>query len=205
MNTILTREAFENAIRLHDLMMESDAIFEDGNDRTEEVKELMMNPDNWVKNDYVPFVESLNKSKRKCFLTMYTPEELERDHVRTFQLRGFSIGYALKTMPDGNVDIISVHNNEPDVHNIGDLMLSLAKANGGTQLDHFDGKLSDIYSRNGFDEYQRFKFSDEMAPGDWDYKQYGRPDVVFRRIRKGQLDEWAIKIRNLNKRLDFID
>lgn len=204
MNKTLTREIMENAIRLHD-MMESVAILEGDIDRTDEVKELMKNPENWIRDDYDQFIESLNKSKRKCFLTMYTPEEFERDGVSTYQLRGFSIGYALKPMPDGNVDIISVHNNEPDVHNIGDLMLSLAKANGGTQLDHFDGKLSDIYSRNGFEEYDRWKFNDEMAPGDWNYEKYGRPDIVLRRIKKGGIDEWVIKMKNFQRRLDFID
>jgi hypothetical protein len=74
-----------------------------------------------------------------------------------------------------------------------------------TQLDHFDGKLSDIYSRNGFEEYDRWKFNDEMAPGDWDYEKYGRPDIVLRRIRKGEIDEWAIKMKNFQRRLDFID
>jgi hypothetical protein len=57
------------------------------------------------------------------------------------------------------------------------------KKNGGTKLDHFDGKLSDIYSRNGFVEYGRDKWNDEYRPVDWDNKN-GTPDVVYRRLEQ---------------------
>jgi hypothetical protein len=60
--------------------------------------------------------------------------------------------------------------------------MTSAKNNGGTQLDHFEGCLSDFYERNGFAEYDRCKWDDQYAPEDWDYEKYDRPDVVFRRL-----------------------
>ena len=193
---------FENAVRLHDLTIGH--ILSEEDDKTVEVLNKMSIPSNWIRNNYNDFINSLNKSSRPGFLTHYTPEELKQKGVQTFQLNGYNIGYALDKQEDGNVDIICVHNNEPQVHNIADVLLQQAKNNGGTQLDHFDGKLSDIYSRNGFEEYDRAKWNDEYAPYDWDYEKYGRPDVVFRRINQNKFNEWIDKVKTFEQRLNRI-
>ena len=185
-----------NALMLHECESH-DMLYEGADDKTEEVKDLIRANDSWIRNDYESFVESLRKSKRLSFLTPYTPKELKRKGAQTFQLDGYSIGYALIPTEDGEIDITSVHNNEDGVRNIADVLLDSAKKNGGTQLDHFDGKLSDIYSRNGFVEYERWPFDDRYAPEDWDYDTYGRPDVVFRRVDK-QLKESLSFFRRLN-------
>lgn len=124
---------YENAAMLFD-MTESVQIIEGGADdgQSEQVRQMMLEPSNWIRNDYDDFIDSLNKSKRSGFLSHYTPQELEKEGIQTYRLKGYSIGFALHTMPDGNVDIISVHNNEPNIHNIADTMLSVAKHNGGT-------------------------------------------------------------------------
>lgn len=195
-----SHEVFENAIRWHDLYNKP---VTEGEDRSEDVKKLMQDKNNWIINDYSAFVDSLNKSNRSGFLTHYTPQDLYKKGATTYQLKGYNIGYALCPDPeDGEVDIISVHNNEPDVHNIGDLMLTLAKQNGGTKLDHFEGKLSDIYSRNGFEEYDRYQWDDQYAPDDWDYKQYGRPDVVMRKIKRDNVSEWVHRQNTLLDRMN---
>ena len=86
-------------------------------------------------------------------------------------------------MPDGDMDIISVHNNT-DIHGVGEALIDSAKRLGGTTLDHFDGFLSNFYAKKGFKEDARGKWDDQYAPEDWDYEKYGRPDVVLRRLEK---------------------
>ena len=52
---------------------------------------------------------------------------------------------------------------------------------GGNKLDHFDGYLSDYYSKHGFKEYDIFKWDDQYKPIDWD-KNDGKPDVILRKL-----------------------
>lgn len=137
--------------------------------------------DDFVVDDYDAFVNNLRQSKRSSFLTQYTPDDFKNNGVKTFQVRDYPIGYALKKDADG-VDIISVHNNS-GVGGIGDALIQSAVKHGGTKLDHFHGYLSDFYTRNGFEEYDRYKWDDQYAPKDWDYDKYGRPDVIFRRLK----------------------
>lgn len=195
------KSIYENAISFHNLF-ENYIVSEDDDSKSQEVRNLMANPDNWVVNDYNGFVDSLNKSTRSGFLTHYTPEKLKELGATTYQLNGYNIGYALIPTKEGEVDIVSVHNNEPDIHNVGDVMLKNAVKNGGTQLDHFDGKLSDFYSRNGFVEHQRLKWNDEYAPEDWDYEKYGRPDVIVRKNYQSQVNEWVNKQKTITEMIE---
>ena len=51
-----------------------------------------------------------------------------------------------------------------------------------TKLNAFasgNGYLQNLYSKYGFRPVSRLPFDDEMAPKDWNYEKYGRPDVVF--------------------------
>ena len=171
---------YENAVLLLDLT-EGNSLEEVNGDRSDEVKSLMKNRENWIHNDYKSFLDSIG-GKHPEFLSKYTEDQLKDRKVDTYQLRGFNIGFGLKKVDDGNVDIILVHNSEDDVHGIADDLLNVIKKFGGTQLDHFEGKLSDIYERNGFVEYRREKWNDKYAPEGWDYSEYGKPDIVYRRL-----------------------
>lgn len=155
--------AFDNSF------IEDETLTEDkvDNEESQKVKEMILSNHYWIRNQYEQFLESLNRSTRKPFLSKYTAEELKNHNVQTYQLNGYHIGYALKPDEDG-VDIISVHNNEPNIKGVGDALIESAKANGGTKLDHYDGFLSDLYSKHGFEEYDR----------------YGRPDVILRKLKK---------------------
>lgn len=153
------------------------------NEESQKVKEMILSNEYWIRNQYEQFLESLNSSTRKPFLSKYTAEELKNHNVQTYQLNGYHIGYALKPDEDG-VDIISVHNNEPNIKGVGDALIESAKANGGTKLDHYDGFLSDLYSKHGFEEYDRYKWDDQYADPNWDYERYGRPDVILRKLKK---------------------
>lgn len=171
--------AFDNSF------IEDETLTEDkvDNEESQKVKEMILSNEYWIKNQYEQFLESLNSSTRKPFLSKYTAEELKNHNVQTYQLNGYHIGYALKPDEDG-VDIISVHNNEPNIKGVGDALIESAKANGGTKLDHYDGFLSDLYSKHGFEEYDRYKWDDQYADPNWDYERYGRPDVILRKLKK---------------------
>lgn len=171
--------AFDNSF------IEDETLTEDkvDNEESQKVKEMILSNEYWIRNQYEQFLESLNSSTRKPFLSKYTAEELKNHNVQTYQLNGYHIGYALKPDEDG-VDIISVHNNEPNIKGVGDALIESAKANGGTKLDHYDGFLSDLYSKHGFEEYDRYKWDDQYADPNWDYERYGRPDVILRKLKK---------------------
>lgn len=142
-----------------------------------------INNDQYIVNDYDSFCQEITRNKRTSFLTPYTPEELREAGVQTFQVKGYEIGFALKPMPNGDKDIISVHNNT-NIHGVGEALIDSAVRHGGTTLDHFDGFLSDFYQRKGFNEYDRWKWDDNYAPKDWDYTNLGRPDIILRRLEK---------------------
>lgn len=170
--------AFDNSF------IEDESLMEDkvDNEESQKVREMILSNQYWIRNEYEQFLDSLNQSTRKPFLSKYTAEELKNHNVQTYQLNGYHIGYALKPDEDG-VDIISVHNNEPNIKGVGDALIESAKSNGGTKLDHYDGFLSDLYSKHGFEEYDRYKWDDQYADPNWDYERYGRPDVVLRRLK----------------------
>ena len=53
---------------------------------------------------------------------------------------------------------------------------------GGDRIDFIDGFLNDFYRKFGFREYDRMKWDDKYAPDGWDYKRFGRPDIIFARL-----------------------
>ncbi len=154
------------------------------NEESKKVRDMILSNKYWIRNDYKGFCDSLSKSSRIQFLSKYTPEELKNAGVQTYQLQGYNIGYALKPDTDGYTDIISVHNNEPNIAHTGNALIVSAKANGGNKLDHYAGFLDKLYSDNGFEEYDRLPWDDKYADPNWDYATYKRPDVVMRRLPK---------------------
>lgn len=175
-------EAYNNLVFLD----ESETILNEFDEtETDKVKELIDNNNNWIINDYPKFFNALAKTSRPQFFTVHTPQEFKDSNTKTFLLNGYNIGYALMPAEDNNVDIISVFNNEPNIKNIGDNLIKSAIKNGGTQLDHYDVKaLSDLYDRHGLKVYDKYKWDSRYAHPYWDYKKYGKPDVLFRRIEK---------------------
>lgn len=184
-NNKLPNECIQEALFQQSLF--EDALNED-NLGNEEMRDDVLNKirnDDYIRNDYQSFANELHKNQRANYLTPYTAEEFKKTKTQTFQVRGYEIGFALKPMPDGNVDIISVHNNNSEqVKHIGNELIQSAIKHGGNQLDHFDGYLTDFYKKNGFKEYDRYTWDDQYAPKDWDYDKYGRPDVIMRRLKK---------------------
>lgn len=174
------KHIYEHALSNIYLYEDFDLLNEFNEELTAKVIGLIEN-DDFIKNDFKNFIIARDRTNREGFITPYTEMAMIREGFETYQVRGFDIGFALHKLDDGNVDITSVFNNEKEVRNIGDYLLKAALKHGGTQLDHFEGKLSDIYGRNGFKEYERYKWDDNYAPQNWNYEKYGRPDVVLRR------------------------
>lgn len=113
------------------------------------------------------FLTSLRKSKRTEYLSDLAEDDL--NSVRVFKLPNYDIGFAL----DGD-EIIAVHNNEPNVREIGDMLIQSAVRHGGRRLSHFDGYLSGFYEKNGFIEYKREPYNPDLAK----VQIEGKPDVI---------------------------
>jgi len=141
-----------------------------------QVLDLIKN-NQWETPDANRFYESMKQSKHVLMLTDYTPAELSK--MQLFKLKGFNIGFALKPF-ENSLEIVAVHNNEPEVKNIGDALVHSAVDNGGCYLDHFDGYLSNLYKNMGFIEYKRDKFDPQYDQGGQFAKQYGQSDIIYR-------------------------
>lgn len=146
------------------------------------------------------FRRSLMNSKHKEMLTDYSHEELGK--MKLFKVRGKDIGFALKQREGQphHDELVAVHNNEPGVKGIGDHLVKAAVAHGATHLDHFDGMLSDLYSKHGFKEYHRDAYNPHYDEGGHFAKKYGKRDVVYRKLEshisenvefRNMVENWA--------------
>ena len=109
------------------------------------------------------FFDSLYGGKRSGFLTYYSNEDLAS--MNLFLVDGHNAGFAIKT--DG--DIVSVHNNS-SLRGLSSVFMNEAKAQGGTKLDHFDGFLTGLYRKYGFnDVYQIYQWEEQYKPKGWNY------------------------------------
>lgn len=134
-------------------------------------------------HDYPLFINSLLQNRDNLrSLTLYSKSDYANKGAKLYKLKGINAGFAVT----GDGDIISVHNSEPKsspFRGIGRHLVKLAKEMGGRKLDHFDfPKLNEIYSSEGFKEYERVPWDDRYAPDGWDYQQFGKPDLVFRSL-----------------------
>ena len=180
----LYKECAYNSILCEELLLDKQFDVE----LRENVKSLINDNLAWEINEYNSFLESISRSKRVEPLSKYTNDELVRLGIKTFKLMKYNIGFALKqTETDGEThcEIISLHNNEDNVGDIGNLLLQFAITKGGDEINHYDGFGNDFYERNGFsDIYWSMRFDDKFADPNWDYTRYGRPKIINRRLKK---------------------
>lgn len=172
---------------------------------SEKVKLLMNDDSAWETDEYDSFLESVSHSKRMDFLTKYTKDELVNLGIKTFKLKGYKIGFALKPTDiegEKHCEIILLHNNENTIGDIDDSLIQLAIKKEGDVLNHFDGFFSDLYKRNGFSIiYWSMMFNDKFADPKWNYDLYGRPQILSRRLKK--IDKF-VEDKEL-KELDIFD
>lgn len=148
-------------------------------DKKDEVLQLL--EVNNLETTPTDFLNSINKSKHKDMLSDYTIDELS--NMKLFKVPNYNIGYALKHTRDG-IDIVSVHNNEPEIRGIGEDLIKSAIRNGGNMLDHFDIEpLNTIYYNNGLIEYKRDKYDPKYDEGGKFAKKYGELDVIYRKLK----------------------
>jgi hypothetical protein len=127
----------------------------------QEVVDLIQN-DSFDINNYSEFKKALNSGDKGEFLSDYTEDDYGK--MTTYKVSGYNAGFAIK--PDG--DIVSLYNNSGS-SGIGGELLKAAVKHGGNKMDHFDGFLTGLYSKNGFVEVSREQWNDEYAPKGWSY------------------------------------
>lgn len=147
------------------------------NDKTDVVNALKAGLDEVSAEE---FKESMAATKHPQMLTQYSTSDLAK--MKLYKVPGENIGFALKrSEATGKHDeIVAVHNNS-DIRGVGqDIMKAAIKA-GGCYLDHFDvPQLSGLYSKMGFEEYDRSKFDPKYMDDDSFEKKYGKADVIYR-------------------------
>ena len=132
----------------------------------------------FTNNPQVFYDSFINMKKHQQMLTDYSLDDFQE--MKVYKLNGYDIGYALKKMDTGDYEIVSVFNNS-DVKNIGEELIKSAVKNGGCYLDHYDGFLSSLYSRLGFEEYKRYPYDPKYDPNGLFREKYGEQDVIFRK------------------------
>lgn len=170
-------------IAYHESLIEclGEAFTEDGIPEREQVADAIRN-DGWEEVTPDQFRKSLSSSKHKEMLSDYNASELAK--MKLFKVPGFDIGFALKDHEgEPHSEIVAVHNNSP-IKGIGDDLVQAAVRNGGKYLDHFEGMLDKLYSRNGFVEYKRDPYNPEYDPDGSFKNKYGPAAVVYR-VYKG--------------------
>jgi len=152
----------------------------DESDNTEREKVINLIKNNqWEEQNPNDFYHSLKQSEHPLMLTDYTPQELSK--MKLFKLKDYNIGFALKKFEDkGYSEIVAVHNNEPEIKGIGEILVQATINNGGCYLYHFDGFLSDLYGRMGFIEINRDKYNSEYDPEGRFMDKYGDSDILHR-------------------------
>lgn len=154
---------------------------------SEKIRLLMADDSAWEVDEYDSFLESVSHSKRIEYLTPYTKDDLKRLDIKTFKLKGYNIGFALKKTIfwETEKEIIALHNNEDNVGDIKDSLIQFAIKKGGCEVYHYDGFSNELYERNGFNTiYLSMRFDEKFADSKWNYELDGRPQILLRRLNQ---------------------
>lgn len=147
----------------------------------------IMTKDEWETSPEA-FYKSLRKSKHPKMLTDYSVDDLGK--MKCYKVPGFNIGFALKNFENkGMSEVVAVHNNESTIKGIGIPIMKAAIKNGGRYLDHFDGELTTLYSKVGFEEYKRDPYNSDYDPNGEFASIYGKKDVIYRKLGNAPIDE----------------
>lgn len=103
-----------------------------------------------------------------AFLTI--PVEAETYYLYDDGCAGFAI-----TQDDELVGLF----NGTEKGGVGRRLINIAISKGANNLFCFDTKLTQFYEERGFVETDRAEWDEDMAPTNWDYDRFGRPDVVW--------------------------
>lgn len=135
--------------------------------------------------------EAKQTNTHGAYVTAY--DAADYGNMKTFLSDNGKTGIAVK--PDG--DIVSVFNAPDSGHKRAtDTMIPFAIENGGNKLDNYDGKLSWLYQKFGFEPVAKVKFDPQYAPADWNYERDGQPDIIFWKHNGDSADVVAENIGN---------
>jgi len=167
-----------NNLRLEQIFILSEQIEDD---RSIPIK--LIQDDQWENHNPKEFKIALEKSKHPGMLTNYSVGEF--DKMKLFKLKGYDIGFALKNFNGKDQEIVAVFNNS-GIGGLGKFIMQSAIKHGGCYLDHFDGFLTDLYTSNGFVEYNREPFNNEYDPDSNFRSKYGERDIIYRKHKNCQ-------------------
>jgi len=162
--------------------------------------EYLINNDIWDE-DVTPeeFKMSMEASPRKEFLVNYSLDDIAK--MKLFKLENYNIGFALKKRYDYKTgkylsneydEALSLHNNEPDVSNLGKILMKAIIRNGGHYLDYFETKddyLGKLYDELGFEEYKRHGLDLSWEGDQIIRNKYGDIDIVYRKYNPEKIKE----------------
>lgn len=120
-------------------------------------------------NHHIKLFESENPEKA-AFLT--TPVDADKYYLTKGAIAGFAV--------DGQ-SLVGLFNYTAD-SGVGEKLIGLAVERGASKLFCFDTELTDMYNSWGFNEYERAEWDENMAPNKWNYKKFGKPDVVWMKL-----------------------
>ncbi len=124
------------------------------------------------------FIQARNKISEglKLFLTDYSAEDYIELNATCYLSEDEKSGYVLT----GKNDLISVFS----LNKQGKAAVKSAIDNGALTLDCIGEFLAQYYSKFGFVETDRVTWDDQYAPENWDYDEFGRPDIIFMKLKE---------------------
>ena len=126
----------------------------------------------FIKTDAKEFNRQLCFSSRLDFLTVHTEDYL--DVADLYVSIGGGVGFGLTD----DKELFNLFNNT-GTKLCGCEALDYAISKGACKVFCFDGFLRKYYERVGFKVILRAPWRDDYAPKTWDYKTYGKPDVIW--------------------------
>jgi hypothetical protein len=126
----------------------------------------------FIKTDSREFNRQLAFSKHLEFLTINTEKELDKSDL--YIATGSGVGFAISS----DRELFNLFNNT-GTKLCGREAVDYALTKGARKVFCFDGFLCKYYEKWGFKVYDRLPWSETLAPKNWDYKTYGKPDVVW--------------------------
>lgn len=112
------------------------------------------------------------------FLTYLGESDLEGSRLYlSIQHKGL-VGYAI----DSNNELFGLFNNS-GIKGLGKSAILDAIKNGADSLFCFDGYLPKLYIQFGFVITKTALWDETLAPQNWNYSKYGRPNVVWMKLK----------------------
>lgn len=139
------------------------------------------------------FYSDIGRAKQGNKHGAYVAQHTVEEYGDMLLLTGDNGNVGVAVTPDG--DIVSVFKNpESSAKGAVSSILLTAIENGGIKLDNFNGQLSSFYGNHGFIPVSRCAFNREFAPSDWNYSEFGEPDIIFWRHNGESAETVASKI-----------